>query len=101
MPATAPSGATKVILADPVTVATAQYRPLPASGALGPSAFYMALLTLMCGFLVDPRAHEPSRVRFAAGGAAVPHATKTRDRRSAVCSRYQCVSGGSSDGDDR
>jgi YhgE/Pip-like protein len=50
-PATAPTSATKVALADPVTVTTAQYRPLPASTALGLSAYYIALLTLMCGFL--------------------------------------------------
>jgi YhgE/Pip-like protein len=51
MPARALTGATKVILADPVAVITAQYRPLPPSTALGLSPFYMALLTLFCGFL--------------------------------------------------
>jgi YhgE/Pip-like protein len=43
--------ATRVLLASPVTVTTAQYRPLPANTALGLSAFYIALLTIMCGFL--------------------------------------------------
>jgi hypothetical protein len=38
-------------LADPVTVTTAGYRPLPPHSALGLSAFYVALLILMCGFL--------------------------------------------------
>jgi YhgE/Pip-like protein len=51
VPATARTGATKVILADPVTVTTPQYRPLPPSTALGLSPFYIALLTLFCGFL--------------------------------------------------
>jgi YhgE/Pip-like protein len=51
VPATARTGATKVILADPVAVTTVQYRPLPPSTALGLSPFYMALLTLFCGFL--------------------------------------------------
>jgi uncharacterized phage infection (PIP) family protein YhgE len=51
VPATAQTGATKVVLADPVTVTTAQYRPLPPSTALGLSPFYIALLTLFCGFL--------------------------------------------------
>jgi YhgE/Pip-like protein len=51
VPATAQTGATKVILADPVTVTTAQYHPLPPSTALGLSPFYVALLTLFCGFL--------------------------------------------------
>ena len=51
MPATALTGATKVILADPVAVITAQYRPLPPSTALGLSPIYIALLTLFCGFV--------------------------------------------------
>jgi YhgE/Pip-like protein len=51
VPATALTGATKVILADPVTVTAAQYRRLPPSTALGLSPFYIALLTLFCGFL--------------------------------------------------
>jgi YhgE/Pip-like protein len=45
------TAATRVLLANPVTVTTAQYRPLPANTALGLSAFYVSLLTLMCGFL--------------------------------------------------
>jgi YhgE/Pip-like protein len=51
VPASALTGATKVILADPVTVTPAQYRPLGPSTALGLSPFYIALLTLFCGFL--------------------------------------------------
>jgi YhgE/Pip-like protein len=51
VPASAQTPATKVFLANPVTVTTAQYRPLPANAALGLSAFYIALLTMMCGFL--------------------------------------------------
>lgn len=50
-PPAARTGATAVLLANPVTVTTPQYRPLPANSALGTSAFYIALLTLMCGFL--------------------------------------------------
>jgi YhgE/Pip-like protein len=50
-PAGALTGATRVLLANPVTVTTAQYRPLPANTALGLSDFYTALLTIMCGFL--------------------------------------------------
>jgi YhgE/Pip-like protein len=38
-------------LADPLTLATASYRPLPDHTALGLSAFYIALLSLMAGFL--------------------------------------------------
>jgi YhgE/Pip-like protein len=49
-----PAGANPVrgaLLADPVTVLTTVYRPLPSNTALGLSAFYIALLTLICGFL--------------------------------------------------
>lgn len=35
VPAAAQTGATKVLLANPVTVTTTQYRPLPANTALG------------------------------------------------------------------
>jgi YhgE/Pip-like protein len=51
VPAIAQTPAMKAYLASPVTVTTAQYRPLPANSALGLSAFYVALLILMCGFL--------------------------------------------------
>jgi uncharacterized phage infection (PIP) family protein YhgE len=39
------------VLADPITFASVNYRPLPPHSALGQSPFYIALLTLMCGFL--------------------------------------------------
>jgi YhgE/Pip-like protein len=39
------------VLADPITFASVDYRPLPPHSALGLSAFYTALLTIMCGFL--------------------------------------------------
>ena len=38
-------------LTDPIKATTTQYRPLPNNAALGLSAFYIALLTMMCGFL--------------------------------------------------
>jgi YhgE/Pip-like protein len=47
----APSAAPRALLADPVTVSAETYRPLPAHGGLGLSAFYIALLIMMCGFL--------------------------------------------------
>ena len=47
VPAGALTGAVRVLLGNPVTVTTAQYRPLPANTALGLSAFYVALLTMM------------------------------------------------------
>jgi YhgE/Pip-like protein len=38
-------------LADPITLKTSIYRPLPDHTALGLSAFYVALLTILSGFL--------------------------------------------------
>lgn len=37
--------------ASPVTVTTSQFNPLPPDSALGLSAFYVSLLSVMCGFL--------------------------------------------------
>lgn len=51
VPASTQTGATRVLLANPVTVTTTQYNPLPANTALGLSDFYVSLLILMCGFL--------------------------------------------------
>lgn len=39
------------VLADPITVDSVDFRPLPPHSALGLSAFYIALLTIMCGFI--------------------------------------------------
>ncbi len=49
--ARAANGVASPLLADPVTVSTVAYRPLPSHSALGLSAFYIALLTTFCGFL--------------------------------------------------
>jgi len=50
-PAGSQTAASRALLADPVRVMTTQFRPLPPNTALGSSAFYIALLTIMCGFL--------------------------------------------------
>jgi hypothetical protein len=42
---------TEAALADPVKIEPGQYRPLPSKAALGLSAFYIALLMMMCGFI--------------------------------------------------
>jgi Protein of unknown function (DUF3533) len=39
------------LLEDPVTLETVPFRPLPAHAGLGLTAFYIALLIMMCGFL--------------------------------------------------
>jgi YhgE/Pip-like protein len=51
VPAASRAPATRLLLANPVTVTTVQYRPLPNNAGLGLTAFYIALLTLMCGFI--------------------------------------------------
>ena len=51
-PAPAAGSATAAVLADPITFTSVDYRPLPSHSALGLSAFYVALLTLIFGFLV-------------------------------------------------
>ncbi len=43
--------ALKALRADPVTLSVVAYRPLPPHSGLGLSAFYISLLTMMCGFL--------------------------------------------------
>jgi YhgE/Pip-like protein len=45
----APSAA--ISTGNPLTVATTEFRPLPPNSALGLSAFYVSLLSIMCGFL--------------------------------------------------
>ncbi len=40
-----------VSAANPITVATSAFNPVPPNSALGLSAFYIALLAIMCGFL--------------------------------------------------
>jgi hypothetical protein len=50
-PAPVAGSAAFAILASPVTFESMDYRPLPPHTALGLSAFYIALLTLICGFL--------------------------------------------------
>jgi len=50
-PAPSAGSAAAAVLADPLTFQSLQYRPLPSHSALGLSAFYVALLVLMCGFI--------------------------------------------------
>ena len=45
------SPSASVSVANPLTVSTTMFNPLPPNSALGLSAFYVALLSIMCGFL--------------------------------------------------
>lgn len=48
---TTTSSSLAALRANPLTLETVPYRPLPPHSALGLSAFYISLLTIMCGFL--------------------------------------------------
>jgi YhgE/Pip-like protein len=89
VPVSARTGATKVLLANPVTVTTRQYLPLPASTALGLSDFYVALLTLMCGFLGGTIVN--SGVDAALGYATNEIGPRWRMRRPLPINRWQTL----------
>jgi hypothetical protein len=88
-PPAARTGATEVMLASPVTVTTAQYRPLPPGAALGLSAFYIALLTLMCGFLGATIVN--SVVDSALGYSTSEIGTRWRQRQPVPINRWQTL----------
>ena len=89
VPPSAQTGATKVLLANPVTVTTVPYRPLPPNSALGSSAFYVALLTLICGFLAATIVH--SAVDSALGYATNEVGPHWRQRRPVPINRWQTL----------
>jgi YhgE/Pip-like protein len=89
VPAGAQSGATRLFLAHPVTVTTPQYRPLPANSALGLSAFYLALLTMMCGFLGATAVN--SVVDSALGYATNEIGPRWRQRQPVPINRWQTL----------
>jgi hypothetical protein len=78
-----------VLLADPVTVTTMQYRPLPDNAALGLSAFYIALLTIMCGFLGATIVN--SVVDSALGYATTELGPRWRQRQPVPINRWQTL----------
>jgi len=80
---------TRAFLADPVTVTTAQYRPLPPHSALGLSAFYIALLVLMCGFLGGIIVN--SSVDAATGYATTEIGPKWRQRQPLPINRWNTL----------
>jgi len=87
--ARASSPLTRDFLADPVTVTTADYRPLPPHSALGLSAFYIALLTLMCGFLGG--AIISSSVDAATGYATTEIGPKWHQRQPLPINRWNTL----------
>ena len=89
VPPAALTGATRVLLADPVTVTTAQYRPLPPNSALGLSPFYVALLTLLCGFIGGTIVN--SAVDSALGYSTSEIGTRWRQRLPLPINRWQTL----------
>jgi YhgE/Pip-like protein len=87
--AQASSPLTRDFLANPVTVTTAEYRPLPPHSALGLSAFYIALLTLICGFVGGTIVN--SSVDAATGYATTEIVTRWRQRQPLPINRWQTL----------
>jgi YhgE/Pip-like protein len=83
------TGATGLLLANPITVTTAQYRPLGPNTALGLSAFYIALLTIMCGFLGGTIVN--SAVDSALGYSTSEIGTRWRQRLPVPINRWQTL----------
>jgi YhgE/Pip-like protein len=75
--------------ANPITVTTTPFRPLPSHSALGLSAFYLSLLTIMCGFLGAVLVN--STVDSALGYATNEVGPKWQQRAPVHISRWQTL----------
>jgi YhgE/Pip-like protein len=85
----AQTAATSLFLADPITVTTSNYRPLASHTALGLSAFYVALLTLLGGFLAGTLVN--SVVDSALGYATSEVGPRWGQRAPVPISRWQTL----------
>lgn len=85
----APNATVATLRANPVIITTQIYRPLPAHSALGLSAFYIALLTLMCGFLCGTITN--SSLDSALGFAPTEIGPRWRLRRPLPLTRWQTL----------
>ncbi len=87
----APTAGTAIaaVLADPITFSSLDYRPLPSHSALGLSAFYVALLALMCGFLAGTIIN--ATVDAATGYATTDIGPKWRQRTPLPINRWQTL----------
>jgi YhgE/Pip-like protein len=81
--------ATAAELADPLTLQAVDYRPLPSHSALGLSAFYVALLALMCGFLAATIIN--ATVDAATGYATTDFGPKWTQRAPLPINRWQTL----------
>jgi YhgE/Pip-like protein len=76
-------------LGDPVALATSTYRPLPDHSALGLSAFYVALLAIMSGFVAATLIN--SSIDSALGYAATDIGPRWEHRRPVAINRRQTL----------
>jgi YhgE/Pip-like protein len=76
-------------LANPITLATTTYRPLPDHSALGLSAFYIALLSILSGFIGATLIN--SSIDSALGYATSEIGPRWRQRRPVAISRRQTL----------
>ena len=88
-PAPPAGSATAAVLADPITFTSVDYRPLPSHSALGLSAFYIALLALMCGFLAATIIN--ATVDAATGYATTDVGPKWRQRAPLPINRWHTL----------
>ena len=88
-PAPAAGTATAAVLANPVALVTSEFRPPTAHSALGLSAFYVALLTLMCGFLSATIVN--ATVDVATGYATTEIGPRWRQRLPLPINRWQTL----------
>jgi YhgE/Pip-like protein len=89
VPSAGQAPATRLLLADPVAVTVVQYRPLPSNAALALSAFYIALLTIMCGFVGATIVN--SVVDSALGYATTELGPRWRQRQPVPINRWQTL----------
>lgn len=85
----ASSAAAAPVLADPLSLSTIPYRPPPRHSALGLSAFYISLLTIICGFFTALILQ--ASVDAALGYATTEIGTKWRQRPPQAISRWQTL----------
>ncbi len=88
-PAPQAGSAPAAVLADPITFQIVDYRPLPPHSALGLSAFYIALLALMCGFLAGTIIN--TTVDAATGYATTEVGPKWQQRAPVPINRWQTL----------
>jgi YhgE/Pip-like protein len=89
VPAGSAAPATRLLLADPLPVTVVQYRPLPNNAGLALTPFYIALLTLLCGFIGGGIVN--SVVDSALGYASTDLGPRWRQRQPVPINRWQTL----------